>query len=49
MANALSASTAPPIRRSYLPTSVYWVFEAVCMLPVVAIWFLLYRWSPDPP
>jgi len=23
--------------------------ETVILLPVLATWFLLYRWSPDPP
>ena len=32
-----------------LTDSVLGVVETVILLPVLLAWWLLYRWSPDPP
>ena len=35
--------------REFTPTVLQRALKAFCSLPVLLIWFLLYRWCPDPP
>jgi len=47
LGNAQEVSRMPALR--VLRSLAYQVVETVIGLPVLAAWFLLYRWSPDPP